>query len=348
MKIVVGLASTKLYLHAFKSCIRRIVATIRHEKGTMLYVSDDSPECAEAAKRLRSELTPEWTLEHIPLAGLVSSERYKVPNQIVIARLQGELFARARALDADLFMNVEADVLIPSDAFRVMRWALTMPDHDGAPYYDIAMCTYPNGLFLGGHGDYQRPIAEDFMMHERQVPIQIENKHKRLVEQQKSWHEAKKVVTPKESEKMNEEMGKVLEAVRKCPPKGNIWKLNAEFGWRRRGWLDFAYPGIGKGAIVPVDWIGTGCCMLTKRALSMSDFDGYDGRGTQDLFLCWKRWNPAHLRMTAITHTVCDHVKHEVIDGKETGKYIHFQAFHETSGEGIGHLRCVQKPWVDI
>jgi len=37
-------------------------------------------------------------------------------------------------------------------------------------------------------------------------------------------------------------------------------------------------------------------------------FDGYDGRGTEDLYVCFHRWYPAGLRIGAIPHSLCDHV----------------------------------------
>ena len=71
-------------------------------------------------------------------------------------------------------------------------------------------------------------------------------------------------------------------------------------------------------------------------------YDGYTGAGTQDLFLCWNRYNPNGLRTACITHTVCDHVKHQ------GGKLIHYRAYHEPDGEMKGHLRVAQQEWVDL
>jgi hypothetical protein len=105
--------------------------------------------------------------------------------------------------------------------------------------------------------------------------------------------------------------------------------------------MDFAYPGIGKGAIVPSDWCGLGCTLLSAKALALAEFSGYDGRGTQDLFLCWHRWHPAGLRIACVPHCVADHVKRD-----KDGKIVHYRAYHETEGEYRGHLRVRQQEWM--
>jgi hypothetical protein len=76
----------------------------------------------------------------------------------------------------------------------------------------------------------------------------------------------------------------------KCKPLGNVFFCNSK-KFRRRGWMDAAYPGLGIGAVVPSDWCGFGCTPMSKRALSLAQFDGYDGSGTEDLYMVWKRWH---------------------------------------------------------
>jgi hypothetical protein len=133
-----------------------------------------------------------------------------------------------------------------------------------------------------------------------------------------------------------------MERVKSSPPDGNIWEVTAKHGWRRRGWMDFAYPGIGYGAVVPSDWCGLGCTLLSKGALAHADFCGYDGRGTQDLFLCWSRWHPAGLRIACVPHVACDHIKRQA--GKP--EILHHRAYHEQEGECRGHLRVRTQPFV--
>ena len=204
-----------------------------------------------------------------------------------------------------------------------------MPTADGSPYYDIAAATYPNGLFLGGFGTPQTPINEDFLPHERKLKP-------RLKLCMDACRERMKSPTDKEGKRMT----RLHERVKKSPPDGTLWEVIAKHGWRRRGWLETAYPGIGRGSIVPGDWCGLGCTLMSRRALALADFAGYDGRGTQDLFLCWKRWHPAGLRLATVPHIACDHVK-RTSDG-----IIHHISFHETEGECRGHLRTRGIPWV--
>ena len=114
--------------------------------------------------------------------------------------------------------------------------------------------------------------------------------------------------------------------------------------------MDFAYPGIGEGAVVPSDWCGLGCTLMSKKALALADFNGYDGGGTQDLFLCWHRWHPAGLRLACVPHVVCDHVKREkaLVDGQEKDVVSHYRAYHEQAPEYRGHLRVRKQPWVPV
>jgi hypothetical protein len=96
---------------------------------------------------------------------------------------------------------------------------------------------------------------------------------------------------------------------------------------------------------------------MDRRALEAADFVGYDGRGTEDLFVVWNRWRPAGLRICCITHCPCSHViwqRKKVAPGKATatelekaaGSYVLLDAYHEHEGECVGHLRYAEKPWV--
>jgi len=339
------LTATKPYLHAWRACYQRIITAAQHEVCTIIYVSDDSLECFKAYTDLTKAIPSNWETVHIPLElPAVEAEAYKVDSQLLIAKMQQVGLDKARQLSSDFCWMVEADVLVPADSFRMLKWSLSMPTEDGSPYYDVAMVTYPNGHFLGGCGTPQHPIAEDYLAEERTLPKELLAKYT-LVKKEEEELRVKKEQPTKEwienAQKLNDE-------IKKCPPNGNIWQLNATNGWRRRGWLDNAYPAVGRGAILPTDWVGVGCTMLSKKALALATFEGYEGKGTQDLFLCWHKWFPAGLKMTVITHTLCDHVKHERVEGKNTGKYIHHQAYHEQQGENRGHLRVRSTPWVNI
>jgi hypothetical protein len=206
-------------------------------------------------------------------------------------------------------------------------------------YYDVSFVTYPSqggGSFLGGYGSYTNPIAEDFLPEERIVPsklkILLESCEERL---------NNKDISRESFEKENKRMSRIHEKIKKCPPIGNVFELNAK-KWRRRGWLDHSHVGTGRGAVIETDWTGLGCTLMSKKAASLAHFDGYDGGGTQDLYLNWKKWHPEGLRFCCITHTVCDHV---VRDDDAEGGLITLKAYHETEGETRGHLRYRRTPF---
>jgi hypothetical protein len=78
----------------------------------------------------------------------------------------------------------------------------------------------------------------------------------------------------------------------------------------------------------------------------LANFEGYDGKGTEDLFVCWHRWHPAGLLLNCIPHCPCDHVIWEKKKGGDEKKYNHIQAYHEPDGEHRGHLRQKTTPWL--
>lgn len=114
-------------------------------------------------------------------------------------------------------------------------------------------------------------------------------------------------------------------------------------GFRRRGWCSSAYPAIGLGAMLPTDWCGFGCTTMNREALALAQFDGYDGSGTEDLYIVFKRWHRAGLRISLLTHCPVDHV---IRNGKKKGRYTLLQAHHEDrNAECVGHLRLEHRPW---
>ncbi len=124
--------------------------------------------------------------------------------------------------------------------------------------------------------------------------------------------------------------------------------MTAKHGWRRRGWLDHAYPGIGVGAMVPSDWCGFGCTLMGAKALALADFDGYEGQGTEDLFIIWNRWWPAGKRINVITHCPCDHVIWSKKKGGDVKEYTLVSSYHEMHGDCVGHLRTRKTPWQEL
>ncbi len=335
--IAISVSATKSYLHAFPQCVRSIAGAAAHLKNAhFIFVTDTSGEGESAEALLKNELPPGWDITTIRLNGMDADEKDYLPKaQLRIAALQGAALGFARCkLKADSFWSVESDNIVPANALRVLEWTLAMPQADGTPYYHIAAATYPNGLFLGGFGTHQNQIAEDFLPSERILPARL----KLCIDACEKRIRGKDGASKKELARLD----RLMKRMKNCPPSGNIWEVTAKHGWRRRGWLDFAYPGIGEGAIVPSDWCGLGCTLLGKHALALADFNGYDGRGTQDLFLCWERWHPAGLRIACVPHVACDHVK----PGKN--HIVHHRAYHEQTPEFKGHLRVRHQPWVAV
>lgn len=334
--IAIACAATKSYLHAFPQCVRSIAVAAAHlETAHFILATDESAEGHTAEEMLRRELPPGWEVTVIRHQGMEDDAKdYAHAAQIRIANLQGRAFQFARAkLKADFLWSVESDNLVPAHALRMLQWTLAMPQADGAPYYDVAAATYPNGLFLGGFGTPQNPIAEDFLPHERKLKPRLKTCLDACEARLKAGG----------GERESKRMGRLRERVKKSPPDGNVWEITAKHGWRRRGWMDFAYPGIGEGAIVPSDWCGLGCTLMSKRAMALADFHGYDGGGTQDLFLCWQRWHPAGLRIACVPHVACDHVKRQ-----PDGSILHLRAYHEQDAAYRGHLRVRSQPWVPV
>lgn len=317
-KIVCVVVGTNGYLSAIAPCVRRVRAAVYHAKRRreiefqLVVVTDHH---GEATVR---EVAPEADVRIVETAE--GGVPYKEQAQILIANLQQVGFAAAIEHGADLCWSVESDVLVPHNALSCMMDMLEFDDG----YYDVAFVTYPSqsgGCFLGGNGSPTHPIEEDFLPEERELSPEL----------------AERLESAKKGEG---DLAKVMEEVKGCPPKGNVFELNAK-GWRRRGWLDHAHPGIGRGAVIQTDWTGLGCNLLSARALASAAFDGYDGRGTQDLFLNWRRWHADGLRMCCITHIVCEHV----VKANDGQRRVHAFAHHEPLGECKGHLRVEHRPF---
>jgi hypothetical protein len=343
--LAITVSATRQYLHAWLQCVRAIAAAAaHHEEAHFIFSTDTSDEGKEAFELARRELPEGWKLTLLPLPLQDAEKDYQVPSQLRIAALQGAGFAYARKLRATACWVVESDTIPPAHALRVLEWTLAMPQADGRPYYDIAAATYPNGLFLGGFGSYRNQIAEDFLPEERQLRPRL----KLLLEQTEKRFRELKPTTPPDATAAKElkRLTRLRAWVQKAPPKGNVFELNSK-GYRRRGWMDHAYPGIGLGAVVPSDWCGLACTLLSRAALAHADFTSYSGHGTQDLFLCWSRWAPAGLRIACVAHVACDHIKRTFLPEGKT-ETTHFIAYHEPEGECRGHLRQRPQPFVPV
>ena len=306
----------------------------------MLIVSGDSSRAVkDSVSNFKSMLPDGWTVIHHAAAKEdLSESNYKEKAQIIIATLRSAAFTAARAWNADLCWSLDSDTLPPANALQCMLDSLAFDKG----YYSIATCPYPNEAFLGGFGTPFHPIAEDFLEVERILPddlkaetesLKKEASESKATEPSKEWIDRKKAAEAK---------------IKECPPEGNVFFLNGKYGYRRRGWLELAYPGIGRGSMVPSDWCGFGCTLMSKRALAFADFDGYSGEGTEDLFIVWRRWWPAKLLINVIPHCPCDHVIWARKKGGNDGEYTLISSFHEEFGECVGHLRTRKSPWKEF
>lgn len=327
--IAITICATKSYQYALTAQARSIQANISHlETGHLILVTDENP--VAGILELYSDLLPGWQIHHIPLPLIDGHKNYKESAQLCISQMRSAAFSKARALKVDLCWSLDSDVLPPPNALRCMEQMLAF---DGG-YYGVATCPYASqggSGFLFGRGTPQHQICEDVYEDERVIPKDLEKRlksHRAKIdpngEPSKDWL--------KIAEKLNEE-------IKQCPPKDNVFALNAE-GWRKRGWGEQAFPAIGKGAVVPTDWCGFGCTLLSKKALDLADFIGYEGKGTEDLFVVWRKWFPNGIRIAAIPHVLC----HHVIRNKDK-TYTLCYAYHETEGEFVGHIRLKHLPF---
>lgn len=338
-KLAIVVCATRNYTYAMRAQARRVCANLAHVDPadvTVVLVGDRSPELREI-RDLYEKLLPRATvrLETLDI-DRDDHPNYKPDAQRLIARMRDHAHAIARAVEADQCWSLDSDVLPPANALRCMQDMLAFDNG----YYGVSTCPYPNTGWLGGFGSYQNPINEDYLPAERKIPDDLK---KRLEEELAERKDLKQ--KPTEEQIARWEATRKL--VRECPPDGNIWEVTAKHGWRRRGWLDSAYPAIGLGSVVPSDWCGFGCTLMGREALALATFDGYEGRGTEDLFICWERWHPAGIRINVIPHCPCDHVVWgKKKEGGDATEYTHYVAYHEREGECRGHLRLRPIPWV--
>lgn len=335
--IAITICSTKSYSYALIAQARKVQACIEREpEGVIILVGDDSKDIRDAKAFYDNVLPESWSSELIVGKYEDGLKNYKNPAQLIIAQMRSRAFDRSRQRNADLCWSLDSDVLPQPNALRVMKQMLEFDDG----FYSVSTCPYPSqggGSFLGGRGMPERPILPDFYDDEREIPKDL----KRKMDQHK---EKLNKLKGRPDEKWFQQHRELSNAVQKCKPIGNVFFCNSK-GFRRRGWMHAAYPEIGIGAVVPSDWCGFGCTLMNKRALSLAQLDGYDGGGTEDLYVVWKRWYRATppIRINVITHSPCDHV---IRDPKKKGNFVLCQAYHESKDqETVGHLRMELRPW---
>lgn len=343
MKLAITICATESYCYAMKTLARRVSACLSYaewkEAGALIISGDNSRAVKEAIAHFKEMLPEGWIIIHqVSAKENLAEANYKEQAQIIIATMRTSAFTSARAWNADLCWSLDSDTLPPANALRCMLDSLSFDKG----YYSIATCPYPNEAFLGGFGSQQWPIAQDFLDTERIVPDDLKTEIEAL---KKEASESKDTIPPAEWVERKKAADK---RIKDCPPEGNIFMLNGKHGYRRRGWLDNAYPGIGRGSMVPSDWCGFGCTLMNREALARADFDGYSGGGTEDLFVVWHRWWPARLRINVIPHCPCDHVIWSRKKGGDEKEHTLISSFHEEYGECLGHLRTRKSPWKEF
>lgn len=335
MRLSIYTAATRGYGHALTTQARRMLAGLMLETRVtellVLFVTDDETEVAAAAEIFRASATCRTSVEVIARPFGASGENYQPTAQLLIAAMRTAATERAIAWGADLCLALDSDVLPPANALRCM---IDMLAFDGG-YYGVAFCPYPSqggGAFLGGRGTPQNPILPDFHEDEKDVPEKLTDRREELREL---------LAAPEPAAELRAELEALEKEIRALPPRENVFASNAQ-KWRRRGWFDFAYPAIGRGCVVPTDWTGFGCTLMGRHALALCDFTGYDGRGTEDLYINFRRWFPAGIRMAAIPHCPCDHV---IRDPADKTKHLLIATGHADDEEHAGHLRQWRLPW---
>lgn len=347
--IAITICATERYAYALTAQARRVQAAVEYAKRLTGYViiSGDNSKPVQKAVAYYKTLLPDWEVKHVHKEELQDSHKnYKEAAQLTIAQLRTAAFTTAITLKADQCWSLDSDVLPPANALQCMQ---TMLDFDDG-YYGISTCLYPSqggGGFLGGRGTPEQPILPDWYEKERVIPDDLAEKLKKLRDRAKELS-LEKVRTPdaqKELQAIGDELGALDQKIKECPPKGNVYRLNAD-EWEQRGWFEQAYPAVGKGAIVPTDWCGFGCALIGKKALLNAQFDGYAGQGTEDLFVCFQRWYPHTLRVNVISHCLCDHVvRNPGAKEGDPNRYVQCQAYHETGGKYVGHIRLRHVPF---
>jgi hypothetical protein len=329
--LAILICATTQFQYALKAQARAIKqnATLANlDGGHIVLVTDETPILGILA-HYGVILGESWKIHHIPLPVSDGFARYKTNAQLLIVQMHSAAFDKARALGVEFVWTLESDVLPEPGNLRCMRDMLAF---DGG-YYDVAFCPYVSsggGGIMGGRGNERNPILPNIYEDEYNLPGDLA----------KALNEHREKLTPntRPSEDWNRENARLIEEVKKQPPKGNVFALNS-VNWRQRGWLEAAFPGIGKGACLPSDWMPMGNNLFSSKALNLVDFTGYVGAGTQDLFLTFRRLKQNRIKICVIPHSVSSHVLR-----KQDGFRI-ITLRHEPDGEFEGHLRQDEADW---
>lgn len=336
MKIAITTYCTKGYTYAHKRQIQSIVDNIRYSSGNeyiFIMVGDKSKEVSESFSDMSSELKEcnvKCRLFQID-ADCNQNKQHNEKSNIVIARLQEKAWNEAKKFKVDGIWSLESDIIPEPNALQCLIDATSFDKG----FYDVAMSAYANTAILGGYGTPSSNINPCIFEDERELSDEIKEEKAEI---DKYFSNLKLGDRP--SEEINIRVEKLRRDIESSPAKhkGNVFALNGE-RWRPRGWFDMAYPAIGIGAMLPTDWVGLGSTFITRKALEIANFNSYDGKGTQDLWLCWKVWHPSGVKMSVVPHSRCSHIKYKVesVNGVETKKLVSYYVYHDI--ENFGHIR---------
>jgi hypothetical protein len=338
VNVILTSYATKQYSYALEHAMKRTLPFLSQCKA-LIITTDGSKVVADKCKKIKEFV--EGKCEFITEVAIPEKDDLKSNTEscLRVARLQNTAWDIGRKFEPDYCLSIESDILVPPNALNILKQVLDFDDG----YYDAAMITYPNMTFLGGRGTPQHWILPSVYPEERNINSELKKKLEQQTQTQKTLIEEGK--QPTESQK--KQWKSLMMEAEKASASGNVWHLNANYGWKKRGWFEYAYPAIGRGAILPTDWIGLGCTLMNRRAFQLASFEGYDGHGTQDLFLCWKKWYPAGIKLAVVPHVLCHHVKHKHDkNGKKLmNEFELYEAYHETMEPATGHLRVRILPW---
>lgn len=355
MKLAIYSIVTSGYERALETQARRLVSALANEprisqENLLVILVTDCADTVKSAYERYVQCLPKADIRVKADEKFISTHKnYGQAAQLKIAQMRTIGTMEALAWGADYCLSMDCDVLPPHNAVRCM---IDMLQFDGG-YYGAAFCPYPShggGAFLGGRGTRFQPILPDFYEDEKDIPKEVKEKQDKCQSELKKIQKSLGKKPPTEDERKQiddlvETLHQLDKQIRELPPKANVFAANSK-KWRRRGWFDSAYPAIGKGAIVPVEWTGFGCLLMNRQALTLCDWAGYEGKGTEDLYINFHRWEPNGIRMCCIPHCPCDHVvRNPRFPEEDSLPFIHVNVGHELDGEYQGHLRQWHTPW---
>ncbi len=345
-RLAVTICATEKYQYAMTAQARSLHANLRHLEIPIAIILVGDQKLEKNILPLYQSLfsagidAKRVTIELIRGFEGGNGANYKKEAQLLIAQMRTAAFCKAREFGASHCWSLDSDVIPKTAAcFSTLRWILEMPGN----YYGVAISPYPSqggGDMLTGRGSPESQIFQDYSKEERKIPEDLQKRmdaHKAALEAIKAPAQPGKELLD-EAQAINDE-------IMKCDPKGNVFEMNAKYGFRMRGWLSAAYPGLGRGTIVPSDWCGFGCTLMTARALDECDFVGYEGNGTEDLYIVWSRWHQIGIRIGSALHEPSSHVSRRS-DGKHFISTVRFVTDgDESKGQCVGHLRTIQRPF---